>query len=91
LPDGWIAGRVDNRHHHDLIRLDPKVNRVREAMDQRLAQILVHRRVSFGLVSDILEHLIDFLNEVGAQARSLLVVPVRRVVEFALGNAAEGD
>ena len=79
---------MNDRDDHDLCRFDPIVNGVGESLDKSEAQVLVHYSISSGIAFDACQRLVDRFDILRAEPGSLLILPVRGLVEFALSDAA---
>ena len=76
-------------HHcddHDLPRFDPVVNDIGESVDRPLAEVFMGERIPLRAISDLLEYPVHLFDELRPEADSLLVVPVRGRIDFALGD-----
>lgn len=75
----------DSQHNHCLIRA-PKVDRVRERVEQGAADVMGDQRESEWALGDSRERSIDVAEEPRCKAGALRLVPARGIVEVGLGK-----
>src|SRR5262249_37497344 len=85
LPDGWITSGVKDGDDHYLAGLLLVQHHIRESLNHRLADILVHGGMQLRVGRDSGEHVPHPVQKCRAQSGSPLFVPVHRGVELVSG------
>ena len=81
---------MEHSKHHDLLRLDFVEDRVGKAPHDCTADITEYLRVQLWCGADPVENLLHLRNEIHAETRASLLIPIECLVELSPGLLAVG-
>jgi hypothetical protein len=82
---------VEYRQHHYLLRLDLVEDRIRKALHYDTADISEYLRIPLWRGAGPVEDLLHLRDEIHAESRPLLLVPIERLVERGPGFRPQDD